>query len=173
MNSLLKRIIASVSAVSLIVPAFAMADVQEVNASQMLGETSFDYKILPWHTVEASPAKQNFEITPEGEFHVMVLISQGAEREKWDLQVRHRNLNFKAGHTYTVSFRAKGKREGMELCSYISNIKGDEEYCVLFGDKKEMGNGPHMGGQWGKALKLTTDWQEVSGTFTPNKDLEA
>ena len=173
MNSLLKRIIASVSAVSLIVPAFAMTDVQKVNAGQMLGETSFDYKILPWHTVEASPAKQNFEITPEGEFHVMILWGQGAEKEKWDLQVRHRNLNFKAGHTYTVSFRAKGKREGMELCSYISNIRGDEEYCVLFGDKKEMGNGPHMGGQWGKALRLTTDWQEVTGTFTPTKDLEA
>ncbi|MBP0977549.1 MAG: glycoside hydrolase family 9 protein, partial [Oscillospiraceae bacterium] len=171
----LKRSLAAVAAVAMLagVVAFPVSDIDVVSAGQVLGETSFDYKALPWHTCESSPAKQNFELTEDGELHVMVLTAQGADKEKWDLQVRHRNLNFKAGHTYTVSFKAKGKRAGMELCSKISNIKGDEEYCVLFGDKKEMGNGPHMGGQWGKALKLTTDWQEVSGTFTPNKDLEA
>ena len=171
----LKRSLAAVAAVAMLagVVAFPVSDIDVVSAGQVLGETSFDYKALPWHTCESSPAKQNFELTDDGTLHVMVLTAQGADKEKWDLQVRHRNLNFKAGHTYTVSFKAKGKRAGMELCSKISNIKGDEEYCVLFGDKKEMGNGPHMGGQWGKALKLTTDWQEVSGTFTPNKDLEA
>jgi endoglucanase len=171
----LKRSLAAVAAVAMLagVVAFPVSDIDVVSAGQVLGETSFDYKALPWHTCESSPAKQNFELTDDGTLHVMVLTAQGADKEKWDLQVRHRNLNFKAGHTYTVSFKAKGKRAGMELCSKISNIKGDEEYCVLFGDKKEMGNGPHMGGQWGKALKLTTDWQEVSGTFTPTKDLEA
>jgi len=171
----LKRSLAAVAAVAMLagVVAFPVSDIDVVSAGQVLGETSFDYKALPWHTCESSPAKQNFELTEDGELHVMILTAQGADKEKWDLQVRHRNLNFKAGHTYTVSFKAKGKRAGMELCSKISNIKGDEEYCVLFGDKKEMGNGPHMGGQWGKALSLTTDWQEVSGTFTPTKDLEA
>ncbi len=171
----LKRSLAAVAAVAMLagVVAFPVSDIDVVSAGQVLGETSFDYKALPWHTCESSPAKQNFELTKDGTLHVMVLTAQGADKEKWDLQVRHRNLNFKAGHTYTVSFKAKGKRAGMELCSKISNIKGDEEYCVLFGDKKEMGNGPHMGGQWGKALSLTTDWQEVSGTFTPTKDLEA
>jgi len=171
----LKRSLAAVAAVAMLagVVAFPVSDIDVVSAGQVLGETSFDYKALPWHTCESSPAKQNFELTKDGTLHVMILTAQGADKEKWDLQVRHRNLNFKAGHTYTVSFKAKGKRAGMELCSKISNIKGDEEYCVLFGDKKEMGNGPHMGGQWGKALTLTTDWQEVSGTFTPTKDLEA
>ena len=171
----LKRSLAAVAAVAMLagVVAFPVSDIDVVSAGQVLGETSFDYKALPWHTCESSPAKQDFELTSDGTFHVTILKAQGADKEKWDLQVRHRNLNFKAGHTYTVSFKAKGKRAGMELCSKISNIKGDEEYCVLFGDKKEMGNGPHMGGQWGKALSLTTDWQEVSGTFTPTKDLEA
>ena len=30
---------------------------------------------------------------------------------------------------------ARAKRDGMELCSKISNIKGDEEYVVLDGDE--------------------------------------
>ena len=171
----LKRSLAAVAAVAMLagVVAFPVSDIDVVSAGQVLGETSFDYKALPWHTCESSPAKQDFELTKDGTFHVTILKAQGADKEKWDLQVRHRNLNFKSGHTYTVSFKAKGKRAGMELCSKISNIKGDEEYCVCFGDKLEMGQGPAMGGQWGKALKLTTDWQEVTGTFTPTKDLEA
>ncbi len=170
----LKRSLAAVAAVAMLAGAVAapLSNVDVVSAGQVLGETSFEYKALPWHTCESSPAKQNFEIKG-GELHVMILTAQGADKEKWDLQVRHRNLNFKANHKYTISFKAKGKRAGMELCSKISNIKGDEEYCVLFGDKKEMGNGPHMGGQWGKALSLTTSYQEVSGTFTPTQDLEA
>ncbi|MBR3024108.1 MAG: carbohydrate binding domain-containing protein, partial [Oscillospiraceae bacterium] len=152
----LKRSLAAVAAVAMLagVVAFPVSDIDVVSAGQVLGETSFDYKALPWHTCESSPAKQDFELTKDGTFHVTILKAQGADKEKWDLQVRHRNLNFKSGHTYTVSFKAKGKRAGMELCSKISNIKGDEEYCVCFGDKLEMGQGPAMGGQWGKALKL-------------------
>jgi endoglucanase len=170
----LKRSLAAVAAVAMLagVVALPAGNIDKVSAGEVLGETSFEYKALPWHTCESSPAKQNFELV-DGTLHVMILKAQGADKEKWDLQVRHRNLNFKAGHTYTVSFKAKGKRAGMELCSKISNIKGDEEYCVCFGDKLEMGQGPAMGGQWGKALKLTTDWQTVTGTFTPTQDLEA
>ena len=169
-----KRIIAALCAVSMIAGTVAVPDaLNTVRAGQLLEETSFDYKAIPWHVIESKPAKQDFEITEDGTLHVKILKAEGAEGEKWDLQVRHRGLNFKAGHIYEITFKAKAKREGMELCSRISNIKGDEEYCVLFGDKKEIGNGPHMGGEWGKAMSLTTDWTEVTGIFTPDKDLEA
>ena len=162
----LKRSLASVAAVAMLagVVAAPLSNVDVVSAAngQMLGETSFEYKALPWHTCESSPAKQNFNLE-DGTLHVEVLVPQGADKEKWDLQVRHRNLDLKAGHTYEISFRAKGSRAGMQLCSKISNIKGDEEYAVLKVDKWQ--NGPAMNGDWGKAMILSTDWQEASGIF--------
>lgn len=170
----IKRTAAALAAVTLLtsVSAGYFTPLAKVSAnSEVLGETSFDYKILPWHLCQSAPAKQVFEITPDGELHITLLRAWGADKEQWDLQLRHRNLNFKAGHRYTVSFKAKAKRDGMELCSHISNIKGDEEYCVLDGDS--IHNGPHNGGQWGSAAKLTTEWQTFSGEFTPEKDIEA
>ena len=140
------------------------------SAGQVLGETSFDHKALPWHTCETSPAKQDFKIEDES-FHITIKVPLGGEEAKWDLQFRHRNLNFKAGHTYKVSFDAKAKRNGMMINSKIGNIKGDEEYFNLMGDgTMDMGN--HMGGQWGSPVKLTTSYQTFSGTFTPTRDLE-
>ncbi|MDE5556471.1 MAG: glycoside hydrolase family 9 protein [Ruminococcus sp.] len=141
------------------------------SAGQVLGETTFEHKALPWHTCESSPAKQDFEIK-DGEVHITVLTAIGADNEKWDLQFRHRNLNFKAGHTYKVSFKAKAKRNGMQLCSKIGDISGDNEYFVVNGDQGTMQMGPHMGGQWGNAAKLTTSYQTYAGTFTPTQDLE-
>ena len=165
-----RAIAASLMAVTMIAPTVASVAPMTTSAGQVLGETSFDHKALPWHTCETSPAKQEFAIE-DGAFHCSILVAKGGDGEKWDLQFRHRNLNFKSGHTYKVSFDAKASRAGMELCSKIGNIKGDEEYFVLNGT--EMSQGPHMGGQWGKAASLTTSYQTFSGTFTPNKDLEA
>ncbi|MCQ2468692.1 MAG: glycoside hydrolase family 9 protein [Ruminococcus sp.] len=170
-SKIAKTLGASLLAASMIAPTVAAIAPMSANAAcQVLGETSFDYKALPWHTCESSPAKQDFDIS-NGAFHVEIINAQGADGEKWDLQVRHRNLNFKKGHTYEVSFKVKSNRAGMELCSKIGNIKGDEEYFVLSGSEMQMG--PHMGGQWGKALSLTTDYQTVKGTFKPTQDIEA
>lgn len=141
------------------------------SAGQVLGETTFEHKALPWHTCESSPAKQDFKIEDEA-FHITVKVAEGAEKSKWDLQFRHRNLNFKAGHTYKVSFDVKSSRNGMELCSKIGNIKGNEEYFELDGNSNDMHMGPDMGGNWGSAVKLTTSYQTFSGIFTPTQDLE-
>ena len=166
-----KAIVASLMAVTMIAPTVATVAPMSASAGQVLGETSFDYKALPWHTCESSPAKQNFAIE-DGAFHVSIITAVGADHEKWDLQFRHRNLNFKAGHTYKVSFKAKSNRNGLQLCSKIGDISGDHEYCVVNGDQHTMQMGPHMGGQWGNAAKLTTEYQTYSGTFTPTEDLE-
>ncbi|MDD6097318.1 MAG: cellulase N-terminal Ig-like domain-containing protein, partial [Oscillospiraceae bacterium] len=163
-------IVASLMAATMIAPTIGNVASMSVSAGQVLGESTFDYKALPWHTCETSPAKQEFSI--EKAFHITVLEPVGGEKSKWDLQFRHRNLNFKAGHTYKVSFEAKAKRSGMELCSKIGNIKGDEEYFELDGNSGDMHMGPNMGGQWGSPVKLTTSYQKFEGTFTPTKDLE-
>lgn len=114
-------IAASVMAVSMIAPTVANFATMSASAGQVLGETDFEYKALPWHTCETSPAKQNFAIE-DGTFHITVVVPKGGDGEKWDLQFRHRNLNFKSGHEYEVSFTAKANRKGMELCSKIGNI---------------------------------------------------
>ncbi|MDE5583484.1 MAG: glycoside hydrolase family 9 protein [Ruminococcus sp.] len=151
------------------------------SAGQVLGETTFDHKALPWHTCESSPAKQDFEIKGK-EFHITVKVAEGADKSKWDLQFRHRNINFKAGHTYKVSFDAKASRNGMELCTKIGNTKGDQEYFVLDGNAGTMHEGPHEvsrdpnnpdNTKWGNATKLTTSYQTYSGTFTPTQDIES
>ncbi|MBO5162854.1 MAG: glycoside hydrolase family 9 protein [Ruminococcus sp.] len=140
------------------------------SAGQVLGETSFTNKALPWHTCETSPAKQDFRLEDEA-FHITVKVPEGGEKSKWDLQFRHRNLNFKAGHEYEVSFKVKAKRSGMELCSKIGDISGNDEYFSLKDGQFVMGIS--MGGDWGNAVKLTTEYQTFSGTFKPTKDLEA
>jgi len=111
----LRRVLATISAVAMLAATSVALPIMSVSAGEILGETSFEYKALPWHTCESSPAKQNFAIE-DGTFHVKVITAKGADGEKWDLQVRHRNLNFTAGTTYTVKFKVKGKRAGMELC---------------------------------------------------------
>ena len=172
-------IAASIMAVSMIAPTVANVAPMAASAGQVLGETTFEYKALPWHTCESSPAKQDFKIE-DGAFHITVITGTGADGAKWDLQFRHRNLNFKAGHTYEVSFDAKASRSGMELCSKIGDISGDYEYFVLDGTGGQMVMGPHnssggtsSSGKWGSATKLSTSWQTFSGTFTPDGDIEA
>lgn len=168
-----KAVAASIMATTLLSTTVATVVPMSVSAGEVLGETTFDYKALPWHTCETNPAKQTFELTEDGTFHITVTKPLGGESSKWDLQFRHRNLNFKAGHTYEVSFDVKAKRDGMELCSKIGNMKGDEEYFLLDGNAGNMHMGPHMGGQWGSAASLSTSWKTYSGTFTPTSDLEA
>ena len=176
-----KKIIAGLMALATIAPMAVSMAPMSVSAGQVLGESTFDHKALPWHTCESSPAKQNFDVKG-GAFHITITVPEGAEKSKWDLQFRHRNLNFKAGHEYEVSFKVKASRNGMELCSKIGNIAGTEEYFELDSQGENyttidgpgcMHMGPDMGGSWSKPVKLTTEYQEFSGTFKPTKDLEA
>ena len=169
-----KKIIAGFLAAAMIVPTTAgIANPQNTYAQEILGETTFDNKIFPWHTAEASPAKQYFELS-EGAVRILIQVPEGADKEKWDLQFRHRNLGFQKGHEYKVSFKAKSNRDGFELCSKIGNIKGDEEYFELDGETNSMHMGPHMGGQWYmSAVKLSTEWQTYEGIFKPTRDLDA
>ena len=100
MHKKTKKLLASVMAMATLVPS-AVATITPMTASAglVVGESTFDHKALPWHTCESSPAKQDFDIS-DGAFHVIVKVAEGADKEKWDLQVRHRNLNFKKGHEW-------------------------------------------------------------------------
>ena len=166
MKKVFKSIAASLVSVAMIAPSVANFS---VSASQLIGETTFDNKILPWQAVQCGNAEQNVQVQ-SGALLVDIFSANGADNERWDLQLRHRDLDFKAGHTYEVSFKAKSNRDGLELCSQIATITGDEYYFVL--DKDSMKMGPAMGGVWGEAAKLTEEYQTFTGTFTPDKDIQ-
>ena len=167
-KKIFRSMAAGLVSVAMIIPSAANAVSTSVSASQLLGETSFENKTLPWQSVQTGNAEQNIQIQ-NGALLVDIFSANGADKEKWDLQIKHRDLDFKAGHTYEISFRAKASREDFELCSQIASVSGEELYFVL--NEDEMINGPCMGGIWGKAAKLTEEYQTFSGTFTPEKDL--
>lgn len=166
-NKITKAVTASLMAAAMLTTTVATIAPMSVSAGQVLGETNFDYKALPWHTCETNPAKQTFDLD-NGMFHVTILEPKGGDGDRWDLQTRHRNLNFKAGHTYTIKWSAKASRAGVKVYTKIGNIKGDQEYWV------SGGNGPHMGGSWdnARAVELTTSMQSFTSTFNCTQDLE-
>ena len=158
-----KKIFAGIMAAAMILPSTSVISrPTTVSAQEILMESTFDHKIAPWEFTEYTPAKQYFELDKnEGAVHITVLEPQGSSHEKWDLQFRYKNLEFREGHEYKVKFRAKAKRGGMELCSYIGFFNDYEELFVLDGEENNFHMGPHMGGMWAAApVKLSTEWQE-------------
>ena len=172
MQKQIKKIAAGILAAAMIVPTtVSITEPLSASAYEILGETSFSHKCIPWCPVESSYAKQNFNFD-DGAAHLVIIQPYGEYHEQWELQFRHRNLSFKKGHQYKVSFTAKAKRNGMEICSHIGNLTGDERYFVLDGKSNDMHMGPSMEGQWGTPVKLTTEFKEYSGVFTPTADIE-
>ena len=175
-KKLAKAVAASFMAATMLTTTVATVVPMSVSAGQVLGENDFTHKALPWHTCETNPAKQLFDIDHSegdgGSFHVTILNNVGGDGDRWDLQTRHRNLNFTANHKYTVTWSAKASRQGVKVYTKIGNIKGDEEYWV--GNPNGGGQGPHMGGDWGNAVpvELSTSWQTYTSTFVPTQDLE-
>ncbi|MBR0511323.1 MAG: glycoside hydrolase family 9 protein [Ruminococcus sp.] len=169
-----KKIAAGILSAAMLVPTgVSIAEPVRASAYELVGETTFEHKMIPWHAVETAPARQTFELS-DGNVHIKILIPEGADKERWDLQFRHRNLSFKAGHEYKVSFKSKAKREGMELYSFIGNLSDSEEYFVLDGSTNDMHMGPDMGGQWpSSSVRLTTEWQTYEGIFKPLNDVES
>ena len=176
-----KVILAGAMALAMIAPTVAtMATPLVASAGQILGETTFDHKALPWQTCETSPAKQEFDVKG-GAFHITILEPEGGEKSKWDLQFRHRNLNFYKGRTYKISCDIKASREGMEICSKIGHISGKLEWCDL--KDGTFVAGPHVSATlddttvvnsngWGNAQKLSTSYKTFSGEWTPERDYE-
>jgi endoglucanase len=61
-RKLSKKLASSLMAAAMLTTATTTIIPSTVSAGQLLGETSFDYKALPWHIVESSPANQDFAI---------------------------------------------------------------------------------------------------------------
>ncbi|MGN0614051.1 MAG: glycoside hydrolase family 9 protein [Porcipelethomonas sp.] len=158
-----KAVAASLMATTLLTTTVATVVPMTVSAGQALGETSFDYKALPWHTCETNPAKQSFTLD-NGTFHVTVINPGGAAaggESRWDLQTRHRKIHLVKGHTYQVSYKVKVSRPGIMIYTKIGDTSGDREYW-----HNDMNGNSQYGSTWDPMTINTTDWVTHTGTFT-------
>lgn len=169
-KKLLSAVMVGVMSTTMIASGFDAIVPLEASAYQMIAETGFDNKILPWRILSSSPASQFIDIN-ENAAHITIRKGLGADKSYWDLQFRYRYLSFKKGHEYKVSFKAKAKRNGMELLTRITDVSGSEPYFVLDGKDNTMKMGAAMGGVWDQPVKLKTEYQEFSGTFIPTRDI--
>ncbi len=93
-----KNIAAVILSAAMLVPTgVSIAEPVRASAYELVGETTFEHKMIPWHAVETAPARQTFELS-DGNVHIKILIPEGADKERWDLQFRHMSLDFKKGH---------------------------------------------------------------------------
>ncbi len=167
-----KRVWAGLLAAAMIVPMTdIIAEPVSAFAYELLGETDFEHKMIPWTPVSANSAKQDFDIR-EGAVHITIVTPFGTNHVNSELSFRHTGLSFISGHEYKVSFKVKARREGMQLCSSICDTGGNEQYFMLDGNTDDMHTGPAFGGQWGKFAELGTEYKEYSGVFKPSQDLE-
>ena len=180
-----RKFLAAILAVTMAVPAaVSTAAPLYASAGEILEETAFEHKMIPWRLAESSPAKQDFRIE-DGAVHVTIQVPEGYQKSKWDLQFRNRGLTFRAGHTYQISCDIKSNREGMEICSEIGHMSGELVWCSM--RDGEFIQGPHIQQDlrgyddyivaenpegWGNAAKLTTEYQTFYGEWTPTKDYQ-
>ncbi|MDE5570021.1 MAG: glycoside hydrolase family 9 protein, partial [Ruminococcus sp.] len=154
-GSLMSAAMLATSVTSVLAPMSA-------SAGQMLGQTDFeDGTGLPWHTCETNPAKQKFEIK-DGKYVVEIVNvpdpSEGAGR--WDLQFRHRGLQFVSGHTYKIHAEVTVDQTGY-IYSKIAPISGSPE---LWNDS---GNG-----QWQPVLVQAGQTLTIDTQFTASENVE-
>ena len=165
-----KRIASALMAAAIIVPMnISTAEPLFTSAYEVLGESTFDYKLLPWTPVEANHAKQKFDID-DGAAHLTIVEPIGDSRKQWELRFEHKGISFQKGHEYKVSFKARAKRDGMELCSYIGNST-DERFLMLDGETDSIITGPDWNGKWGTPVKLAKDYKTYSCKFTAREDI--
>jgi endoglucanase len=123
-----KAVTASLMAATMLTTTVATVIPMSVSAGNMLGESEFTKKGLPWHTCETSPAKQTFEIK-DGQY-VCTIKEPGGQAKggesRWDLQFRHRKLKIQSGHTYKIHWEVDASTAG-EMYTKIGDLSGDLE----------------------------------------------
>lgn len=85
----------------------ALAAKMTGNAAELLQTTNFESGVsLPWHISESN--EQNSYSKVKDGAYVVHIDQKGVER--WDVQIRHREISIKSGHKYTVEFSVKADK---------------------------------------------------------------
>ena len=104
----LSLLVALVVLLSVFLGYIASAETDSLNVGNLIRNSTFDNGVgIPWHVVETSPAREDFNIQ-DGKFNVEIL-SSGYNR--WDIQFRHSDLVIEQGHTYTVKFTVSATKK--------------------------------------------------------------
>jgi len=88
------------------------------NAAELLQTTEFTGGVsLPWHISESEEKNSRSEVVKD---HYVVHMEYPG-KEKWDVQIRHREISIVAGESYTVQFSLKASKS----CKIYAKI-GDQ-----------------------------------------------
>lgn len=76
-------------------------------ADDLLKQNNFDEGVgLPWHISESAEENSDFAL----ENGVYTVVINKRTENKWDVQIRHREITLENGHSYTVKFKAKADK---------------------------------------------------------------
>ena len=161
-----KKNVAKVFALCL--TAASVATPISASAGQLLGETTFDTKGLPWHVCESTPGKMSFDIV-DGVYKATIVNpggqSNGGE-DRWDCQFRHRGLVMRSSDTYEISFELTADKAG-KFYTKIGNLEGDVE--VWHNGNTNAGD---FDQKWDCIPVQANQTYKMECTFQPTKDLE-
>ncbi len=138
------------------------------SAGQLLGETSFDSKGLPWHVCESAPGKMSFDIS--GGVYTAVIENPGGAsnggEDRWDCQFRHRGLVMRTSDTYEISFELTADKAG-KFYTKIGDLSGDIE--VWHNGNTGQSD---FDQKWDCIPVQANQTYKMSCKFQPTKDLE-
>ena len=169
-HHLVKRIAAAGAALLMAAAALPAQLIQPLTAfaGQQLGQTDFENGVgLPWHIVESTAGKMEFEIS-NGVYKVTIVNPGGASRggeDRWDCQFRHRGLKIVSGHQYRVQYQITPSNAG-KYYTKIGNLEGNVEVW------HNMSNGYDLDSHWDCIQISANETKTVDLTFTAGQTVE-
>lgn len=126
--------------------------VPPLSGHNLLKHGNFDEgKSVPWMTSFSAPATGEGFISDDKEYCVQI-NDKGVNR--WDVQIRHREMNIQKGHTYAIQYKAHATQPT--------------------GARLKVGmSGPPYKEYWADDVALTPEPQLFKGTFKMNGDDDA
>ncbi len=163
-----KSIAASLTAAAMIAPTATNLTPLNVSAENVFFNYTFEsLEDCGWVAWEEAPANQYTSLR-DNAYRVEIHESEGKSRKTWDLMIYHNNLNFKKGHTYTVSFKVKSDRTDVRIRSFIHDGDFNKSFLVL--NQYELVE-PSTEMSIGSGAYLSTEYQTFKGTFTATEDI--
>ncbi len=162
-----KAVASSLMAAAMLTTTVATVVPMSVSAGNMLGESTFTSKGLPWHTCETSPAKQTFGLTDEGTYKVTIVDAGGAAKggeDRWDLQFRHRKLKIQENHKYVMHWEVTASNGG-EMATQIATLDG--ETTVVWHNN----SGNNFGNGWNNVI-IRQGKNSFDDSFTAGKSID-
>lgn len=130
----------------------AVAAASTANAAELLQTTKFTGGVsLPWHISESNE-NNSYSFIKDGKY---VVHMDGKGTNKWDVQIRHREIAIQANHKYTVKFS-------------VSADKSTKIYAKI-GDMGEP-YGEVWNNKWAPYSITAGQTLTVTDTFTADKD---